>query len=141
MFMANVFVGSVKAVDPGEYSGEFAGEIAQASLFIEEENFTAANSILLGCLSKKPSDADVLNLLGYTARLTSNLGDAASYYAEALESNPNHLGALEYQGELFLDLGRPKKAKLNLDRIRSVCGVDCEEYQDLAEEIRAFHKE
>ena len=35
----------------------------------------------------------------------------------ALEINPKHVRALEYQGELFLQLGKVADAKLNLEKI------------------------
>jgi len=35
---------------------------------------------------------------------------AASYYNTALTIDPKHIGALEYQGELFIQLGDIEKA-------------------------------
>ncbi|NJL16993.1 MAG: hypothetical protein HC938_07165 [Nitrospira sp.] len=37
----------------------------------------------------------------------------ATFYAKALDFDPNHKGALEYQGELFVELGQVDKAKRN----------------------------
>ena len=35
----------------------------------------------------------------------NDLKNSAVHYKKALEINPKHLGALEYQGELFLTVG------------------------------------
>jgi hypothetical protein len=52
-----------------------------------------------------------------------------------LRINPNHLGALEYQGELFLQTKKVSAAKKNLAKLKQLCGVNCEEYLDLKKAI------
>ncbi len=49
--------------------------------------------------------------------------------------NPNHLGALEYQGELFLQTKKVSSAKKNLAKLKKLCGENCEEYLDLKQAI------
>jgi hypothetical protein len=56
-------------------------------------------------------------------------------YDKALSLNPNHTGALEYQGVLFIKLGQKDKAEANLEKINGICGTSCEEYEDLAKAI------
>jgi hypothetical protein len=48
--------------------------------------------------------------------------------------NPDHIGALEYQGELFVMTGQLDRAKANLDRLNNLCG-NCEEAEDLAKAL------
>ncbi len=60
---------------------------------------------------------------------------AGKAYAKALKLNPNHTGALEYQGVLFIKLGQVDKAKANLAKIKAISGEGGEEYKDLAEAI------
>ena len=67
--------------------------------------------------SGKSKQADKFNLLGFTARKSGNLQAAGEYYERALEINPKHIQALEYQGELFLQLGEIEQAKKNLEKI------------------------
>ncbi|MEY3935560.1 MAG: hypothetical protein RI901_990, partial [Actinomycetota bacterium] len=62
-------------------------------------------------------------------------GPAATYYAKALKIDPKHLGALEYQGELFMLTKKPSEAKKNLAKLKSLCGIKCEEYLDLKKAI------
>lgn len=57
-------------------------------------------------------------------------------YDRALAIDPNHLGAQEYQGELFLMLGDLDAAQANLDHLTRICGT-CPEREDLREAIAA----
>jgi tetratricopeptide (TPR) repeat protein len=60
---------------------------------------------------------------------------AASFYAKALDFNPNHKGALEYQGEMFFELGQIDKTKANLFKLVTLCPKGCEEREDLEKAI------
>ena len=53
----------------------------------------------------------------------------------ALKIDSKHLGALEYQGELFMILKKTSSAKSNLAKIKAICGTSCEEYIDLKKAI------
>ena len=67
--------------------------------------------------------AERYNLLGFTARKSGNLITAAEYYEKALYVNSKHVGALQYQGELFITLGEIEKAKQNLVKLKKVCWI------------------
>jgi tetratricopeptide (TPR) repeat protein len=82
-----------------------------------------------------PNNADINNLLGYSARNLKQYKPAATYYVKALKIDPKHLGALEYQGELFMLTKKTSDAKKNLAKLKSLCGVNCEEYLDLKKAI------
>jgi Flp pilus assembly protein TadD len=82
------------------------------------------------------NNADVKNLLGFTSRKLGKLKEASTYYSKALRIDPNHLGALEYQGELFVLQGRIDLAKRNLGKLKQICGADCEEFLDLQKAIK-----
>tara|TARA_B110000008_G_C16801927_1_gene497097 strand:- start:172 stop:657 length:486 start_codon:yes stop_codon:yes gene_type:complete len=90
----------------------------------------------LKSLDPSKSRDDLNNLLGFTARKSGNLAAAAKYYNAALEINPKHVGALQYQGELFITLDQIEKAKQNLDRIGKICWLfPCNEERLLEEAI------
>ncbi|WP_208948169.1 tetratricopeptide repeat protein [Segnochrobactrum spirostomi] len=80
-------------------------------------------------------DADTLNYMGYASRKLGHLKAAETYYKRALAVNPNHIGALEYYGEALVKMGRIDQAKRNLARLETLCGMNCEEYHDLAHAI------
>lgn len=79
--------------------------------------------------------ADVYNLLGFSLRKSGDFKQAATFYAKALDFDPNHKGALEYQGEMFVELGQIDKAKANLARLVTLCPTGCEEREDLEKAI------
>ncbi len=80
-------------------------------------------------------NANAYNLLGFASRKLGRTKDASRYYAAALKIEPDHLGALEYQGELFLILNQLENANSNLDRLLELCGSNCHEYRDLKADI------
>ena len=84
------------------------------------------------------SDADIQNLLGFASRKSGRLEDAARYYQRALQLDPKHKGALEYQGELFLMLGNKAAAEKNLQKLNKVCWLGCDELDDLQTAIRNY---
>ena len=90
-----------------------------------------AISALLDVVDAAPGNADAYNLLGFASRKSGDLDRAWVFYDAALRINPNHLGALEYQGELFILQGDIAAAEANLVKLAAACGA-CAEYADLA---------
>lgn len=103
---------------------------------IAAQDYVSADDQLQAILQDTPNDADALNLKGYVARKTGDFEAAAEWYARALVQDPNHLGALEYQGELFLQQGNRDAAEVNLARLKVLCGR-CEAYEDLEQAVAA----
>ena len=93
---------------------------AKAYQLIAGKKYAEAYKELKSVDAPNKSD-DLNNLLGFTARKSGNLEAAAKYYDKALEINPKHVGALQYQGELFITLGKIEKAKQNLEKIGKLC--------------------
>ena len=110
-------------------------ELAKIRDLIAKKNFTAALAALKIADKDFANNADINNLLGYTARNLKQYANAAAYYTKALKIDPNHLGALEYQGELFMLTKKSAQAKKNLAKLKSLCGLTCEEYLDLKKAI------
>jgi tetratricopeptide (TPR) repeat protein len=103
--------------------------------FVEAKDFKTARAALIEVNKEFPNDADVNNLLGFTSRKLKMYSSSATYYTKALSINPKHLGALEYQGELFIVMKKVPLAKKNLAKLKALCGVKCEEYLDLKKAI------
>ena len=127
-----LLTGTAAAVDRGPATPKLTAARAD----IDAERWHAAIDKLRLIVDANNTDADAYNLLGYAMRHTGNNDRAMQAYQRALTLDPRHTEALEYQGELFLILGDPDKAKANLALIESICGTDCEEYVDLAEAIK-----
>jgi predicted Zn-dependent protease len=64
--------------------------------------------------------------------------EAMGYYNRVLAAHPDRTTTRQYLGEAFLQLNRPDKAREQLSEIAKRCGVACEDYQLLAEEIAKF---
>lgn len=109
--------------------------IADARELIESEKYSDALILLKKLEQASPENAEVHNLLGYAYRKTNEFERSSSAYEKALLLNPNHKGALEYQGELYLALGQVNKAIDNLVKLKNICPVGCAELEDLENEI------
>lgn len=79
--------------------------------------------------------ADIYNLMGFSLRKSGDVKQAATFYAKALDYDANHKGTLEYQGEMFVELGQIDKAKANLAKLVTLCPSGCEEREDLEKAI------
>jgi tetratricopeptide (TPR) repeat protein len=110
-------------------------ELAKVTTLLNANNFKQALSDLKVIDSEFKNNADVNNLLGYSSRKLKQYKPAATYYEKALKINPNHLGALEYQGELFVLTNKVSAAKKNLVKLEKLCGLKCGEYLDLKKAI------
>lgn len=130
------------ALDPAMAAGssddssetETAPAYAEAQAKIDAEDYAGALPLLDKLTADQPQNADAWNLRGYANRKLGNMDVAALSYTAALTINPGHLGALEYQGEMYLELGQTDAAMANLKTLQGLCG-DCEEANDLAESI------
>ena len=109
--------------DSGSYKS--ANRFGEVNKLIELEKFAEAHKMLKKMKKVITDEADRLNLLGFTARKSGDLNTAGDYYQQALALNPRHTGALEYQGELFLQLGKIDLAKANLAKIDKICWLPC----------------
>ena len=110
-------------------------ELAKVTTLLNANNFKQALADLKIIDSEFKNNADVNNLLGYSSRKLKQYKPAATYYEKALKINPNHLGALEYQGELFVLTNKVPAAKKNLAKLEKLCGLKCGEYLDLKKAI------
>jgi Tfp pilus assembly protein PilF len=105
---------------------------------VKAKDYTKAIALLERSLSENPKDADTLNYLGYSHRKIGQKDKALAYYTKALDIDPNHRGANEYLGELYLDMSDLPKAEERLARLARICGPRCDEYKDLADDIAKF---
>jgi tetratricopeptide (TPR) repeat protein len=87
-------------------------------------------------LAQDVQQADVYNLLGFTLRKTGDYETALTYYSKALELKPDHKGAHEYLGELYVETGHLDKAKEQLASLEQLCPSGCEELADLQAAIK-----
>jgi Flp pilus assembly protein TadD len=111
-------------------------EMQKVKALIDKKDYKPAVPLLKAVLAKAPKNADAWNLLGYTHRKLGQVDQAFDFYRKALAINAEHRGALEYLGELYLQTGKPEKAKEMLKRLDNACFFGCEEYDDLKKALQ-----
>jgi tetratricopeptide (TPR) repeat protein len=132
IFGAFVVAGPVRAADTGGSTD--TPDLVHARGELKAKQYAAALADLKVLVVKNPT-ADVYSLLGHALWKTGDPTQGMIYYNKALAMNPSHKGALEYQGELFVELGQLDKANENLARLKHLCWLGCEEASDLKEAI------
>jgi len=113
-------------------------EYLKAENLIKSEKYENAIKALNNLLSETPdgyTKADLYNYLGYATRKQKNpdFELAEEHYLKALELDSDHIGALEYLGELYYETKRKDKAVEMLVRLKEVAGDNSEEYLELYE--------
>ena len=112
----------------------YGKDFKSAIKLISKKKYDNAIEKLMDLVDVSSSDftkADVLNEIGFAFRKNNDLDNASKYYLMALKKEPNHLGALEYQGEMFVDLGQKDKALANLNKLKDLVGEKNSFYKEL----------
>ena len=107
---------------------------------INASQWDRAIELMKKALATEPKNADAYNYLGFAYRKKGDLKSAAGYYDTALKIDAKHKGALEYQGEMFLKLGRLDDAYNNRVKLRDLCTSSCHELRELDRAISDYHK-
>jgi tetratricopeptide (TPR) repeat protein len=115
-----------------------ASRIAGASRYVDavrlinEKRYEEAIGALLIAQSSVGPHPDILNYLGYSHRKLGRMEEARAWYSQALAINPDHLGANEYLGELYAEIGDLDGARRQLAKLDRLCAFGCAEREDLA---------
>jgi Tfp pilus assembly protein PilF len=107
---------------------------------VEAKDFNSSLAHLTKAAQETPDDADVHNLLGYSYRKVGQLDKAMEHYRTALKLDPNHRGAHEYMGELYLETNQLAAAEKQLQVLSKACPWfgRCEEREDLKTAIEKY---
>ena len=105
---------------------------------LDKGDYETAINELHDILDVDPDNPDVMSLLGFSYRKTKNYEDAETFYEWALRADPEHIGANEYLGELYLETNRLDKAVEQLQILDDICRSNCKEYTKLKEMIDSF---
>ena len=77
-------------------------------------------------------------MIGFSLRKLGRVDEAMGYYHKVLAAYPDRTTTRQYLGEAYLQIGEAGKAKEQLAEIAKRCGVACEDYRLLADEIAKF---
>ena len=114
------------------------GDYELAVTAIKDGKFAQALPLLQKYLKTEPANPHAWNYLGFSYRKLKRFDEALVAYKQALAISPNHRGANEYLGELYLQTGKPAKARERLKVLDSACFFGCEEFDDLKAAIAAY---
>lgn len=109
---------------------------ADAVGLINQERFAEALDVLARVEAAVGPHPDVFNYMGFASRKLGRFDAALSYYHAALRLDPNHLGATEYLGELYVQLGDLNRARGQLAQLDQLCAYGCEQREELARWIQ-----
>ena len=122
----------------GSYSSDV--NLKPIMQMLEAEQYETAINHLYAELDIDPDNPDILSLLGFSLRKTRNFEDAMTYYQWALKIEPDHKGANEYLGELYLQTNQLEKAVRQLEILDSLCSFGCKEYSKLKNAIDSYQQ-
>ena len=127
-----------RAADTAPAATPAADKLAPARALIEQGRWRDAIAALKD--ANDTGSADWNNLMGYSHRKakTPDFAAAEGYYTAALRIDPQHRGALEYSGELYLMLGDLPRAEANVAALDKACTFGCSELKDLRAAVASY---
>ena len=135
--LACMFATSAFAVD--NVTSNDAPDLTSVRAKLKSKDYKGALAELAPMLQTY-QHADVYNLIGFSLRKTGDRKQAYTFYRKALDFDPQHKGALEYLGELYVETGQIDKARENVAQLKQLCPGGCEELADLEKTIAAAPK-
>ena len=146
VLIALAFLFNYPVYAAGSDSDNSGANISKSSYYydalklIKNKSFKLAIENLNKAEKNSKIDPDIYNYLGFSYRKMGNMKLASFNYEKALNIDPKHKGALEYQGEMFITLGQLDKAKANLKKLNSICFLGCSEETTLKSSIEKSQK-
>ena len=107
-------------------------DFMQLKTLVDAGDYATALPQLQALNTQTPNNPDVLNLIGFSLRKTGHADQALDFYNKALALKPDHLGANEYLGELYLQLGDIANARRQLARLDHLCAYGCAQREELS---------
>jgi tetratricopeptide (TPR) repeat protein len=74
---------------------------------------------------------EIATYIGFAHSKLGRIDQARFWYDKALAANPNHLLTLSFYGMLHANRGDLRLAQDDLEKLRRLCGTDCNEYKAL----------
>ena len=142
LFSTSVFAAATKSNDDtsASASDQIKNLYDKAYDLVYAEDFDKSLKLLKKIAKRNDlgdMKADVYNLLGFSYRKNDNpdLDKAFESYKIALEANPEHAGAHEYLGELYIKMGNKSMAEEMLAKLETIAGTNSDEYKKLKKAI------
>ncbi len=98
---------------------------------VKQKDYQGAIDLLNQVVFRDPKNADAWNYIGFSDRMLGRYDESLAAYEKALAIEPDHIGANEYLGELYVQTGKIDKARKQLAMLDKLCGENCDEYKEL----------
>ena len=134
LLLAGASIAGTDALAIDTVSSRDAPDLTSVRAKIKAKDFKAA-IVELTPMLETHQHADVYNLMGFSLRKSGDPKQAYTFYRKALDFDPEHKGALEYLGELYVETGQVDKARENVVLLKKLCPGGCEELADLEQAI------
>ncbi len=105
--------------------------LADIQMAIDKNHLDVAIKDLKAFIGENLKNADAWNLLGFSYRKAGQLDLSWDAYERALTIDPEHLGANEYLGELYIAQGNMEQAGTQLHKLMILCPSGCEAFDTL----------
>lgn len=127
--------------DGGSSSEDSSTDFEKVQALVDAQSYSEAIKLLKVYLASDETNADYHNLMGFSLRKTDDFEGSLTHYFRAIELEPEHLGANEYLGELYLKLDDAENAQAQLDALASFgCEAGCEQFDNLVLAIDTYAK-
>jgi len=123
--------GSALAAGSKDDSASDDSNYDQAVKAVKAADYSTALGLLAKVVAKDPKNADAWNYIGFSDRKLGKFPESLTAYEKALAIQPKHLGATEYLGELYVQMGQTDNANVQLAKLEKLCGSSCDEYKEL----------
>lgn len=117
---------------------ELDPDFAAGKRALVAEEWSGAIAALKLAALRDPRNADIENYIGYAYRRLRQWGPAMQHYQNALVLDRRHRSAHEHIGELYLALGEPARAEMQLATLEEICLIPCAETGDLNRALAAY---
>jgi len=124
-----------EAETPAPLDPRAAALVADGETKLAAGDVQSAIGAFEAALTLAPGQSRIYVRLAEAARHDGLQGKAIHYYRAALEREPGNLAAISGEGEALVEKGAVEKAKLNLAKLKSMCGANCVETKQLATAI------
>tara|TARA_B100001109_G_C18758661_1_gene424991 strand:- start:81 stop:530 length:450 start_codon:yes stop_codon:yes gene_type:complete len=132
LFLTALIISFSYDINAAKYDKKDPSELyEEATNQLKKEDYKAAMKTLKKYTKAEKKDADGWTLLAFTNRKLKNYSKAETLYKKALKLDPKNKIALEYQGELYVELDRIDEAELNLSKLAELCPNSCKELEML----------
>jgi tetratricopeptide (TPR) repeat protein len=113
-------------------------EYAIAMRLMDKQDYEDALHHLIKVNTIEQGNAEVLNDLGYAARMTGDYPTSLDYLQRAVARNPDLKIAYANLGMLYLAMHQPDQARQQLDALKHLCPNGCDEADQLTQSIGAY---